>query len=264
MVDSPSRASTTGFNSIQIDGTNNNDLFGSAFSGNGTPGWAVGLTAFTPEAVKELQVVTAPFDVRYGNFAGGLINAVTRSGSNRVEGSILGYFEGDGLSGTDSTGGRGEDFNRKEFGLTLGAPIVRDRVAFFLNAALRRQVFPQSVPAPTSDTTGGADSAGVGIRYESLVRFQDLLRVHGVEPGSFSAGAVSAHRPETSSPKSRRSSGSTAASRYPTTTATATTGRKPATANPASMPSPRAAARIRRPSMPPGSPGPRAFASSLF
>jgi len=69
-------------NSIQIDGTNNNDLFGSAFSGNGTPGWAVGLTAFTPEAVKELQVETAPFDVRYGNFAGGLINAVTRSGSN--------------------------------------------------------------------------------------------------------------------------------------------------------------------------------------
>ena len=89
------------FNSIQIDGTNNNDLFGRSSSGNGTPGWAVGLTAFTPEAVKELQVVTAPFDVRYGNFAGGLINAVTRSGSNRVEGSILGYIEGTGLSGTD-------------------------------------------------------------------------------------------------------------------------------------------------------------------
>ena len=68
------------FNSIQIDGTNNIDPFGRSGSGNGTPGWAVGLTAFTPEAVKELQVVTAPFDVRYGNFAGGLINAVTSSG----------------------------------------------------------------------------------------------------------------------------------------------------------------------------------------
>ncbi len=180
------------FNSIQIDGTNNNDLFGSASSGNGTPGWAVGLTAFTPEAVKELQVVTAPFDVRYGNFAGGLINAVTRSGSNRVEGSILGYIEGNGLSGIDSAGSRGEDFNRKELGLTFSAPIVRDRVALFLNAALRRQVLAQSVPAPTSDTTGGADSAGVGIRHESLVRFQDLLRRYGVEPGSFSAGATRA------------------------------------------------------------------------
>ena len=180
------------FNSIQIDGTNNNDLFGSSASGIGTPGWAVGLRAFTPEAVKELQIITAPFDVRYGNFAGGLINAVTRSGSNRVEGSLLGYLEGTDLSGTDSTGSRGADFNRKEFGLTLGAPIVQDRVALFLNVALRRQVFPQAVPAPSSDTTGGADSVGVGIRYESLVRFQDILRDHGVEPGTFSAGTTSA------------------------------------------------------------------------
>ena len=181
------------YNSIQVDGTNNNDLFGSARSGNGTPGWAVGLTAFTPEAVRELQIITAPFDVRYGNFAGGLINAVTRSGSNRVEGSIVGYLEDSDLSGTDSSGSRGADFNRKEIGLTLGAPIVRDRVAIFLNASLRRQVFPQSVPAPTSDTTGGADSAGVGIRYQSLVRFQDILREdYDVEPGSFSAGSTSA------------------------------------------------------------------------
>ena len=58
--------------------------------------------------MKELQIISAPFDVRYGNFAGGLINAVTRSGTNRVEGSILGYFENADLSGTDSTGSRGE------------------------------------------------------------------------------------------------------------------------------------------------------------
>ena len=151
----------------------------------------MGLTAFTPEAVRELQVVTAPFDVRYGNFAGGLINAVTRSGSNRVEGSMVGYLEGAGLSGTDSTGSRGEDFNRKEFGLTLGAPIVRDRVAIFLNASLRRQVFPQSMPAPTSDTTGGADSAGVGIRYQSLVRLQGAVAGPQRGPGKFLGRAVS-------------------------------------------------------------------------
>ncbi len=180
------------YNSIQVDGTSNSDPFGSFRSGPGTPGWAVGLTAFTPEAVRELQVVTAPFDVRYGNFAGGLINAVTRSGSNQVEGSILGHLESSGLYGKDASGSRGAEFNRKELGLTFGAPIVRDRVAFFLNAALTRQVTPQLVPAPTSDTTGGADSAGVGIRYESLVRFQKLLRDFGVEPGTFSAGVVRA------------------------------------------------------------------------
>ena len=180
------------FNSIQIDGTNNNDPFGKSGSGNGTPGWAVGLNAFTPEAVQELQIVSAPFDVRYGGFAGGLINAVTRSGSNQVEGSILGYLESSDLVGTDETGSRGADFNHREVGLTLGAPIVRDRVAVFVNADLRREVLPQSVRAPSSDTTGGADSVGVGIRYHTLARFQSLLRGYGAEPGDFSAGALQA------------------------------------------------------------------------
>ena len=96
--------------------------------------------------MKELQVLTAPFDVRYGNFAGGLINAVTRSGSNRVEGSILGYLESTDLSGTDSTGSRGEEFNRKEFGLTLGAP---DRAG-------PRRPLPQRRPAPAGRPPGGA------------------------------------------------------------------------------------------------------------
>ena len=55
--------------------------------------------------------------------------------------------------------------------MTFGAPIVRDRVALFVNAGMQRSVTPQAVPAPSRDTASGADSAGVGIRYESLVRF---------------------------------------------------------------------------------------------
>ncbi len=174
------------FNSIQIDGTSNIDPFGRSTSGNGTPGFAVGLTAFTPEAVKELQIVTAPFDVRYGNFAGGLINAVTKSGSNRVEGSILGNLESSDLTGIDASGSRAAQFSRKELGLTLGAPIIRDRVALFVNADVNREVTPQTVPVPVpGDTTTGA------LRYESLVRFRDLLRSYGVDPGSFSTGSYS-------------------------------------------------------------------------
>ena len=155
------------YNSIQIDGTNNNDPFGSCQSGNGTPGWAVGLTAFTPEAVKELQVVSAPFDVRYGSFAGGLINAVTQSGSNRVEGSILGYLESSDLVGTDVTGSRGSDFSRKELGLTLGAPIVRDRVALFVNADVAAGRSSPS-PCPLRAATRRAERTRPG--WESAMR----------------------------------------------------------------------------------------------
>jgi Carboxypeptidase regulatory-like domain/TonB dependent receptor len=173
-------------NSVQIDGTSNTDPFGRARTGNGPPGNAVGLTAFTPEAVQELQIVTAPFDIRYGGFAGGLINAVTRSGSNRVEASIRGQLESSGLTGLDSAGNRASDFTNRQLELTLGTPIVRDRVALFLNAASTREVSPQTVPAPVlGDTATGV------LRYETAARFRDLLRTYGAEAGSFAAGSYS-------------------------------------------------------------------------
>jgi hypothetical protein len=173
-------------NSVQIDGTSNTDPFGRTGTGNGPPGYAVGLTAFTPEAVQELQIVTAPFDVRYGGFAGGLINAVTRSGSNRVEASFRGLYESSGLTGLDSTGNRAGDFTNRQLELTLGTPIVRDRVALFLNAASTREVSPQTVPAPTLD-----DTATDVLRSVSATRFRDLLRNYGAAAGGFSAGSYS-------------------------------------------------------------------------
>jgi hypothetical protein len=165
------------YNSIRVDGIGNNDPFGRIQSGNGLAGWGPGVRALTPEAIEELQIVSAPFDVRYGDFAGGLINAVTKSGSNQIEGSIVSYFESDELNQKDITGSRGPDFSRKELGLTLGAPIVQDHLALFVNAATTREVFPQEVPATSNDSL-----------YESLLRFQDLLRGYGVDPGDISDG----------------------------------------------------------------------------
>jgi hypothetical protein len=171
------------FNSLQIDGSTNNDLLTCSCGGIGAP---LGVRPFSPESVKEIQVITASFDVRYGNFAGGLVNAVTKSGSNRFEGAVFGYYESAGLTGRDSTGSRATAFTNQEGGFVLGGPIVKDRLAFFLEAGYRRVAHPQSVPAPTSDTTHGTDSAGIGIRYETLKRFQNILQnTWGVEPGEF-------------------------------------------------------------------------------
>jgi hypothetical protein len=176
-------------NGFQIDGATNLDLIGFAGGGGfGTPAASSGVRTLSVEAIQELQILTAPFDVRYGTFAGGLVNAVTRSGSNRWQGSVSGYFEDKGLTGKDSTGLRAADFSTTELALTLGGPIVRDRAAFFLDIGLQRDLIPQSVPGIGTDTTGGADSAGVGVRYTSAVRFQNILRdTYGVEAGSFVA-----------------------------------------------------------------------------
>ena len=177
-------------NGLQVDGTTNNDLFNTNETGNGTIAGFPDLTIPTLESLEELQIVTAPFDVRYGGFAGGLVNAVTKSGSNTLKGVAYGYFENQSLTGRDLSGSRAADFTQGEAGLSLGGPIVRNRVAFFLDAGFRRQSQPQSIPPPGADTTGGADSAGIGIRYGSVVRFRDILRdVYGVDPGNFETRA---------------------------------------------------------------------------
>ena len=111
------------------------------------------------------------------------MNAVTRSGSNRWEGSLSGYFQNEHLTGRDSDGNQAAPFTTKELTATLGGPIVRDRMSFFLNVGLQRFVGlrPVSIGA---DTTGGADSLELGFRRATAHRFQDILRnTYHVEPG---------------------------------------------------------------------------------
>jgi Carboxypeptidase regulatory-like domain/TonB dependent receptor len=172
-------------NNIQIDGANNNDAGGiSGTFGSGTIGGSDGVRTLSAEALQELQVLAAPFDVRYGMFAGGLVNAVTRSGTNLWEGTVSTYFQMEGLTGRDEQGRRAEDFSSKEVGVTLGGPIVRDRLAFFLDAGLQRFTGGRRLAIGT-DTTGGADSIGIGVRRSSAERFQTILRdTFGVDPGS--------------------------------------------------------------------------------
>jgi hypothetical protein len=73
------------FNAIQIDGATGNDLFGT----NVTPGSSAGGKSVSLEALEEIRILVAPFDVRQGGFSGGLINAVTRSGSNILRGAVF-------------------------------------------------------------------------------------------------------------------------------------------------------------------------------
>ena len=172
-------------NNLQIDGASNNDLGGiSGPLGFGTPGSSTGARTLTVEAIRELQILIAPFNVRYGNFAGGLVNAVTRSGSNQWEGSVSGYFENQALTGTDPTGARAEDFSNKEIAATVGGPIVPDRAAFFLDVGVQRHVGARALFIGP-DTTGGRDSMGIGVRRATIERFQSILRnSYDVDPGS--------------------------------------------------------------------------------
>ncbi len=127
------------FNNIQIDGATERDLFG--LGSTGQPGGQAGGKAIGIESVKEFQVLLAPFDVRIGNFAGASINAVTKSGTNDVFGSLYTF-------GRDQRLQRDQpylaDFRQLQYGLSLGGPILRNRAFFFINPEFQNQSRPAS------------------------------------------------------------------------------------------------------------------------
>ena len=76
------------YNSLQIDGAVNNDLFGLA-AGGGVPGGAAGTQPISLDAIQEVQLVVSPYDIRQGGFSGGGINAITKSGTNEFHGTAF-------------------------------------------------------------------------------------------------------------------------------------------------------------------------------
>ncbi|MEZ4411626.1 MAG: carboxypeptidase regulatory-like domain-containing protein [Gemmatimonadales bacterium] len=128
------------FNSIQIDGGVNNDLFG--LGASGVPGGQANAKAISIEAVKEFQVLVAPYDVRLGNFAGGLINAVTQSGSNKFGGSVFGYLQNQDLVGKDIDGLTSADFKVLQYGGTLSGAIIKDKLQYFAAADITKRTTP--------------------------------------------------------------------------------------------------------------------------
>jgi len=179
-----------GYNSLQVDGGVNADLYLGRTPGGASPSAALPEVlphAISLETVSEFQVLAAPFDVRLGNFAGGLLNAVTKSGANVVHGSAFAFLQDGGLVAKDAAGKR-SDFASWQFGSTLSGPIVRNRVHFFVNADLQQRVVPDVGPLVAADTAGGADLRKTGISYASAVLFQQILRdSFGLDPGSLAS-----------------------------------------------------------------------------
>ncbi len=159
------------FNNIQVDGGVNNDLFGLAASG--TPGGQANASVISLEAIQEFQVQVAPFDVRQGNFAGGLVNAVTKSGTNEYHGSLFGYYRGKSLAGqrSDPTF---SSFNVYQYGGTFSGPIMRDKLQFFLSADLQKS---SSSFSSSNQLTGddAADIGNVGFTLADAQAFHDVL-----------------------------------------------------------------------------------------
>ncbi|MFZ4860745.1 TonB-dependent receptor [Sphingobacterium sp. Mn56C] len=148
------------YNNVTIDGAINNDAIGfspSLGGQTGTSGMAGSSTRTNPvsiDAIQDMQVYLAPFDVKIGNFTGGSINAVTRSGTNKVEGSIYGFGRNAAVTGKDRVGGLGRmnsDFYDYQGGFRIGFPIIKNKLFFFSNEEVTRRQDPTQLFIGTSE-----------------------------------------------------------------------------------------------------------------
>ena len=180
------------FNNIQIDGSVNNDLFALGAS-TGLPGGGVGERPISLEAVQEFQIQIAPFDVRQGGFVGGLVNAVTKSGTNELHGSLFGYMQNQSFVGSDTSGISVPvpTYQQQQFGFSLGGPIIRDRFHFFVSGDFRHDVRPFASGLQIGNSGAASDTLGIGIttaQADSAAHILDSLGYKGV--GSWQAPTI--------------------------------------------------------------------------
>ncbi|MDX9930825.1 MAG: carboxypeptidase regulatory-like domain-containing protein, partial [Bacteroidales bacterium] len=167
-----------------VDGANFNNNFGlsSALPGGGNP--------ISIEAIQELQVVIAPYDVRQTNFIGGGVNAITKSGTNTFKASAYVFhrnenMRGDAVNGMQIAGARAVDRNTT-YGFTFGGPVIKNKLFLFVNGEIAKT--PTVVNRWRASTDGDADADN----YISRTTESDLQTVsdyvkseYGYETGSF-------------------------------------------------------------------------------
>lgn len=163
------------FNNITIDGAVNNDVFG--LSGSGTPGGQAGTQPISLDAISEIQVVLAPYDITYGNFTGGGVNAVTRSGTNKVDGSVYYFVRNQNTIGSDPISKvKSATFSDKQYGFRVGGPIIQNKLFFFINAEQTRRT------APTIFNAGEQGSVLTSQDAQTLSSF--LNNTYKYDPGT--------------------------------------------------------------------------------
>lgn len=120
------------FNNFSLDGAIFNNPFGLDAA---QPGGQTESNPISIDAIEQIQVTTAPYDVTQSGFTGASVNAVTKSGTNEFYGTVYGFFRNEGLTGGKI---KGEDvfkadLSQSQYGISIGGPIVKDKLFFFAN-----------------------------------------------------------------------------------------------------------------------------------
>lgn len=169
------------FNSLTIDGVALNDRFG--LNANGYP---TQRSPISYDAIESLSIQTAPFDVEYNGFTGGTINAVTKSGTNEFHGSAGYYYTDDSLAGDKS---KDDEFNltfeEKTFVATLGGPLIKDKLFFFV----AYDKYEEVAPLRNGPLGSGALNVEANITLDDVAQVGQIVSdVWGFDIGGFDKG----------------------------------------------------------------------------
>lgn len=170
------------YNNVTIDGANLNNNFG--LSSDPLPGG--GFNPISLDAIEEISVSIAPYDVRQGQFTGANIAAVTKSGTNTFHGSAYGFYRNQSFNGTNIAGyqlpPQQASYN-KVAGATLGGPIIKNKLFFFINGEYEERSATLNYYTPT----GGSGQGNVSsVPIDSLRALSSYLKQkYGYDAGAY-------------------------------------------------------------------------------
>ena len=172
------------YNNVTVDGANFNNSFGLS----GTLGGQTGSQPISLDAIEQIQVNLSPYDVRQGGFTGAGINTVTRSGTNQFRGTVYTYLKSDNTQGYRVGSAKVPktkiDFNLR--GATLGGPIIKNKLFFFVSGEQVRQELPAtSYVASTAANPPKSGSVSVA-NADTLTQLSSFLdSAFGYQTGAF-------------------------------------------------------------------------------
>ena len=170
------------YNNLQIDGANLNNNFG--LNPSPLPGGAN--QPISVDAIEELSVNISPFDVWQGNFTGAGINVVTKSGTNQFKGSAYGLLRTEKMNGKNAGSVKITNISQstsKIYGATIGGPIIKNKLFFFLSGERETR----DVPGITFTPKGGSGAGNISnTPIDSLSKLSNHLRTkYNYETGAF-------------------------------------------------------------------------------
>ncbi|HUR66442.1 MAG TPA: carboxypeptidase regulatory-like domain-containing protein, partial [Chitinophagaceae bacterium] len=172
-------------NNVTVDGSDFNNTFGIA-SGGTIPAQG---TPISLDAIEEFSVNITPFDVRQSGFIGSAINAVTRSGTNSVAGSIYTYWKNEKMQGNkveDATFPR-QRLDYRQYGVRLGGPIIKNKLFYFINYETEKSTFPgqSKLSSGANGTFGSASNIARPTAAELDAIKAYLIATYGYDPGRY-------------------------------------------------------------------------------